>query len=121
MTENLIFICKGVIVTVKLVIAIVNKDDAAAVSRELLNNGYPATKMASTGGFLSQGNTTFLVGVSEKDVEGVIGVIKDNSSKRMHLASAPQALSPDQPQTNVRVTVGGATVFVIDVDRFVKL
>lgn len=109
------------ILTVKLVIAIVNNEDASGVGKELLNNGFPATKMASTGGFLSQGNTTFLVGVSEKDVENVLEVIKENSSKRMHLVSPNQTFGSEQPQNSVHVTVGGATVFVIDVDRFVKL
>lgn len=105
----------------KLVIAIVNNDDASDVGSELLQNGFPATKMASTGGFLRMGNTTFLVGVPEHDVDGVIEIIKKNSSKRMQLVSNANAYSADNAAQNVQVTVGGATVFVVDVDRFVKL
>lgn len=106
----------------KLVIAIVNNDDATNVANELLNKGYPATKMASTGGFLRLGNTTFLVGVSEKDVDSVLEIIKEHSSKRMQLISDNEPYSmTDKPQQTVQVTVGGATVFVVDVDRFEKL
>lgn len=105
----------------KLVIAIVNNDDASDVGSELLQNGFPATKMASTGGFLRMGNTTFLVGVPEHDVDGVIEIIRKNSSKRMQLVSNANAYSADNAAQNVQVTVGGATVFVVDVDRFVKL
>lgn len=105
----------------KLVIAIVNNDDAGDVGSELLQNGFPATKMASTGGFLRMGNTTFLVGVPEHDVDNVIEIIKKNSSKRMQLVSNANTYSADSVAQNVQVTVGGATVFVVDVDRFVKL
>ena len=105
----------------KLVIAIVNNDDAGDVGSELLQSGFPATKMASTGGFLRMGNTTFLVGVPEHDVDVVIEIIKKNSSKRMQLVSNANAYSADNAAQNVQVTVGGATVFVVDVDRFVKL
>lgn len=112
---------KNKVTIMKLVIAIVNSDDAGDVGSELLQNGFPATKMASTGGFLRMGNTTFLVGVPEHDVDGVIEIIRKNSSKRMQLVSNSNAYSADNIAQNVQVTVGGATVFVIDVDRFVKL
>lgn len=105
----------------KLVIAIVNNDDASDVSSELLQGGFPATKMASTGGFLRMGNTTFLVGVPEHDVDAVIEIIKKKSSKRMQLVQNANAYNAENIAQNVQVTVGGATVFVIDVDRFAKL
>lgn len=106
----------------KLCIAIVNNDDASVVGEELLQNGFHATKMASTGGFLRMGNTTFLVGVDEKDVDKVIGIIKQNSSRRMQLISESSGyVRDDNVHENLQVTVGGATVFVVDVDRFEKM
>ena len=45
----------------KLIFAVVNGDDSQAVSKALTKNGFFATKLASTGGFLSAGNTTFMI------------------------------------------------------------
>ncbi len=106
----------------KLVIAIVNKDDSGAVAAALLDSGFSATKMATTGGFLKSGNTTFLVGVEEEQVDDVIEVIKKHSSRRMQLMSDINPYSGgDYVPSNIQVTVGGATVFVVDVDSFHKL
>ena len=62
-----------------------------------------------------------MVGVPENDVDSVIEIIKKNSSKRMQLVSNVNEFSADSVAQTVQVTVGGATVFVVDVDRFVKL
>ncbi|MGN0557484.1 MAG: cyclic-di-AMP receptor [Acutalibacteraceae bacterium] len=100
----------------KLIIAIVNDDDAFAVGNALLQNGYPATKMASAGGFLNLENTTFLLGVDEDRVDGVLELIKLHSSRRMQLMGGAGSGAE-----HGQVTVGGATVFVLDVDRFEKM
>jgi uncharacterized protein YaaQ len=79
------------------------------------------TKLATTGGFLQTGNTTFLVGTEEERVDEVIGIVERYSKRRTQIVpgtafglGAPTA----QP---VEVTVGGATVFVVDVERFEKV
>jgi len=105
----------------KLVLAIVNHDDSGAVSNGLNQAGYSATKLATTGGFLRMGNTTFLVGVEEDAVKDVIGIIKFHSSSRtrkkvdVHSYGMTDYIPPDE------VTIGGATVFVLDVEQFEKL
>ena len=48
----------------KLIFAIVSNDDSSRVSKELTKNKYSVTKLATTGGFLMAGNTTFLTTVS---------------------------------------------------------
>ena len=53
----------------KLIIAIVQDEDASRLIAELMNEGFSATKLATTGGFLRSGNTTLLVGVSEEDLQ----------------------------------------------------
>ena len=42
----------------KLIIAIINHDDAKAVTQALTKNGFSSTKLATTGGFLMSGNAT---------------------------------------------------------------
>ena len=55
----------------KLLLAIVNNDDAHFVNTSLTSEGFHITKISSTGGFLMNGNSTFILGVEEKDVEDV--------------------------------------------------
>ena len=60
----------------KLIYAIVNNDDSHAVSSNLTKAGFSATKLASTGGFLMAGNTTFLVCSEDSQVDEIIDIIK---------------------------------------------
>jgi uncharacterized protein YaaQ len=107
---------------VKLVIAILQDKDASQAVTELNRRGFRATKLASTGGFLREGNTTILAGVEEKDVEAVIHILKRTSAARQ------ETLTPQTPSHSgepyipfpVEVTVGGATIFVVDIDRYEK-
>ena len=52
----------------KLIYAIVSDDDSSVVSRQLTKNGFFATKLASTGGFLMSGNTTFMICTDDEKV-----------------------------------------------------
>ena len=86
--------------------------------------GYSVTKLATTGGFLRTGNMTLLTGVEDSDVDGVIEVLKGTCSSRSKLVSAPMSLGvvePGSPHYPIEVSVGGATIFVVDVDRFEKI
>ncbi|MBN2285505.1 MAG: cyclic-di-AMP receptor [Tissierellales bacterium] len=109
----------------KLVIAVIQDEDAGKVSNRLRDEDFGLTKLASTGGFLSAGNTTLLIGVEENQVDQVLEIVKENckTRKRMTTASMPSAYTAASgyiPRT-IEVLVGGATVFVVDVDRFEKM
>jgi uncharacterized protein YaaQ len=103
----------------KLVIAIVNHDDANAVTRSLTQNGFSSTKLSTTGGFLMAGNATILVGVDEEKVQQVIDIVGEHSHSRKQMIPTTTELSFGYyPSMPVEVTVGGATIFVVDVERF---
>ena len=104
----------------KLVFAIVNSDDSQAVGKALTKAGFYATKLASTGGFLSAGNTTFLTCVEEERLDTLIEVIREKSHKRKKTVPNGMPISAEA-EFPVEVEVGGATVFVTDVERFEKL
>ncbi|PAB58091.1 cyclic-di-AMP receptor [Anaeromicrobium sediminis] len=107
----------------KLIIAIVHDEDAQGVVEKLTENGYGVTKLASTGGFLRAGNTTIFVGVEKEKVDKVIDIIKDMCKSRKEIATAPTPIMGNAgllATYPVEVKVGGATIFVIDVDRFEK-
>ncbi|MCL2487110.1 MAG: cyclic-di-AMP receptor [Oscillospiraceae bacterium] len=105
----------------KMIVAIVNRDDAGSVSSALTQAGFSATKLATTGGFLAAGNTTFIVGTDEARVDEAVAVIEKHCRKRSQTVpgagygAAPETMFP------VEVTVGGATLFVLDVERFEKI
>lgn len=105
----------------KMIFAIVNKDDSSAVSSALTRAGFSVTKLATTGGFLMAGNTTFLVGTDDGRVDEVISIIEKQSKKRTQMVPSTTYGTSAYASFPVEVTVGGATVFVMDIERYEKL
>ena len=68
----------------KLVLAIVQDDDAIDLIEELTDKDYRVTKLATTGGFLKSGNTTLMIGVEEKEVKNLINVIEEEKKWFLH-------------------------------------
>lgn len=71
--------------SMKLIFAIVNKDDSGSVSSALTRAGFSVTKLATTGGFLMAGNTTFLMGTDDSRVDEVVSIIGQHSRKRTQM------------------------------------
>ena len=106
----------------KLIFAIVNSDDSSAVSAAMTRGGYFVTKLASTGGFLMSGNTTFLICTEEEKIDQAISIIGEHSRKRKQLVSSSVNFGLNTyTALPVEVTVGGATIIVTDVERFEKI
>jgi uncharacterized protein YaaQ len=109
---------------VKLVIAVVQGEDATQTVQALSSAGISVTKMASSGGFLQQGNATLLIGVDDDKVDTAIELIRENCRERsQYMTPMPPMVEPGEffMPYPVEVQVGGATVFVIPVERFEKL
>ncbi len=106
----------------KLIVAIVQDVDARAVLDALMADGYRATRISSTGGFLVRGNSTFLVGVEENQVETVAAIFKKHCHARREFVSPMLPLSEEAAARHwvqpLEVEVGGATIFVLNVDQF---
>ena len=110
----------------KLVLAIVQDDDAIDLIEELTDKDYRVTKLATTGGFLKSGNTTLMIGVEEKVVKDVVKVIEDVCKRRKEMVptSTPNTIGTNSGMYvpyPIEVEVGGATIFVLDVDQFYKV
>ncbi len=107
----------------KLVIAIVQNDDAGQLTNALRDRNYAFTVTSTTGGFLREGNTTIFMGVEEPKLENLLQLIKKSCNTRTTFVNPlPPVMEPGelylaQP---VEVQVGGATIFVMDVERFEK-
>ncbi len=108
----------------KLVIAVVQGEDAQKTSEALTGAGFASTRLTSSGGFRQQGNVTFLIGVEDTRVTEAVQVIRDNCRERSrYLTPMPPVPEPGEffMPYPVEVQVGGATVLVVPVDSFEKI
>ena len=106
----------------KLVISIVQDEDAIDLVENLTEAGFIVTKLATTGGFLKQGNTTILTGVEKEKVNTVIDIVKESCKTREAIVEpeiVPDPTGIYMPYP-LEVKTGGATVFVLDVDQYFK-
>ena len=108
----------------KLIIAIVQDEDDSRLINKLMNEGFGATKLATTGGFLRSGNTTLLTGVEDEKIDTVMGIIEKTCKSRKQMAPVHTPMTGSAgmyvPAYPVQVTVGGAIVFVLNVEQFHK-
>lgn len=108
----------------KLVIAIVQDEDASHLIGDLMNDGFSVTKLATTGGFLRSGNTTLLTGVEDERYEQCLKIIENVCKSRKQIATSPVTMGGATGMYApypIEVTVGGATVFVLNVESFLKI
>jgi uncharacterized protein YaaQ len=108
----------------KLLVVVVQDQDAPLLVNTLMQKEYRVTKLASTGGFLRAGNTTLLVGVEDGRVDLVVEIINEICRSREKTVTPLPPLGGTMEgymPLPLEVTVGGATVFVIDVEQFIKL
>ena len=108
----------------KLIVAIVQDEDASRLIGNLMNEGYGVTKLATTGGFLRAGNTTLLVGVEDSKFDGAMSIIEKICKSRKQIATSPNpvagAAGAYVPYP-IEVVVGGAIIFVVPVEKFIKM
>lgn len=107
----------------KLVLAIVNNDDSSIAATALTDAGFSVTKLSTTGGFLMVGNTTLLIGVEDKDTQRVIDTLKRHCTTRRQAfpSTIPIGLGMQHMSLPNEITVGGATIFVLDVSQLERL
>lgn len=108
----------------KLVIAVVQGKDAEPLLEALTTHGFRATQINSAGGFLRESNATLMIGVDDGDVERVRSLVQENCHSRtrfvnplMPIADVAEFYS----SSPVEVLVGGATLFVLSVNRYERL
>ena len=105
--------------SMKMVIVIVSEKDADALVDCLVERDYPATEISSSGGFLRQGNSTILVVVDASEVRDVTTLVRHRCPSERTVLIPPKSRrgSGTAPEP-LEVRVGGATMFVLDVEDF---
>jgi uncharacterized protein YaaQ len=109
---------------VKLVVAIAHHEDAGALVDALLEREFRATRLQSSGGFLKQTNATVILGVEDDEVDEVLGIVRDTCTSRTQLVNPmPPVMEPGEffVPYPLEVEVGGATVFVLPIERVERL
>jgi len=108
----------------KLVMAIINDEDAFHVMDHLSAKGFSVTKLASTGGFLRAGNTTLICGVTSERIPELVDIIEKKCKSRKQITSV-NAMNVNANESYapypVEVVVGGATIFVLNVEDFKRV
>ncbi|RFU62625.1 cyclic-di-AMP receptor [Peribacillus glennii] len=107
----------------KMIIAVVQDKDSHRLLNQLVDHNFRATKLATTGGFLKSGNTTFMIGTEDIRVDKCLEIIKENCQSRQQLVApvSPMGGNADSyVPYPVEIEVGGATVFVLPIESFVQ-
>lgn len=108
----------------KLVIAVVQRQDAGELLDVLTTQGHRVTRISSEGGFLREGNVTLLIAVDDDHVEPLLHTIRTHCYTRTrYLSPLPPVAEAGEfyPPAPVEVQVGGATVFVLNTELFTRL
>jgi uncharacterized protein YaaQ len=109
---------------VKLVVAIVHNEDAGALVDAMLEREFRATRLHSSGGFLKQSNATIILGVEDDEVDEILAIVRENCTSRTQVVNPmPPIMEPGEffMPYPLEVEVGGATVFVLPVERFERI
>lgn len=106
----------------KLVMAIVQDDDANSLANALRDEGFSSTKISSTGGFLRKGSSTFLIGVDADQVAAVVSIMSRTCHTRTHLVNPMLFMDPEYCMTEpMEVQVGGAVIMVLDLESLIRV
>ena len=109
----------------KLIMAILQGDDYVDTIDELNQNGFFATILSSTGGFLKKKSVTVMIGVEEEKVQQVLDILKQCAGHRQQMTYSDVSMStgghaPQIPLVPVPVNVGGVVVFILNLDDLQK-
>ena len=109
----------------KMIYAIVRNDNEDEVVSQLTQHHYSVTRLSTTGGFLRKGNTTLMIGAEDEKVDEVISLIKQECGQHQKLTVNMPYISGtsmvNYATMPMHVEVGGATIFVVNVERYEKI
>jgi len=109
---------------VKLLFAIVHHEDAGSLVDALLDQEFRATRLQSSGGFLKQSNATIMLAVEDEKVDAVLAIIRESCHSRSQVVNPmPPIMEPGEffMPFPLEVEVGGATVFVVPIERIERV
>lgn len=101
-----------------LMAVVIQEADLENAMDSLSKLGFSVARFTSTGGFLSRRNVTLLIGVHEGRADIAIKALKQSCQQRVEFLSSPLRGGTFPMPTPIQVTVGGATVFMFEVESY---
>lgn len=104
----------------KLIMAIINDRDVGDVTGEMLKGSFSLTKIGSSGGLFRGGMTTVISAVEDGRIPAALEILKRTCKARRYASSEVNTDSVRIPNMSDGITVGGATVFVLNIEESYK-
>jgi uncharacterized protein YaaQ len=101
-----------------MILAVVQDQDLETTTRALGDLGAPVVYLSSSGGFLGRRNATLLVGLPSGGEEAALETLRNTCRQRVEYLTMPVEGAPMPMPAPIQVTVGGATVFALPVERY---
>jgi CPA1 family monovalent cation:H+ antiporter len=105
----------------QMMAAIVQIQDVENVIAALNQAGISVSRLSSKGGFLGRRNVTLLIGVSDDQEKEAVAILNVNCRRRVEYPATPLEGSALSLPLSTPVTVGGATVFTIEIEHYEEL
>jgi len=102
----------------RLMTVVLQSQDVDNASEALSKAGLMATRLSTTGVFLGSRNTTLLIGMSGGQEAEAIKILRETCRRRVEYVATPLEGAPFHLPLTTPVTVGGATVFTLEVERY---
>jgi len=106
----------------RMAITIVDGSQSRDLIKALNQDHFPVTTLDAVGGFLHEAMVTLVVGMAESRLPDFFTLIRELCPCRTRYVpmGVELSLSPGYPMM-IEARVGGATVFILPVERFVQL
>lgn len=102
-------------------IVVVQAQDAEGASDALEGLGFQVTRLPSFGGFLGRRNATLLVALPGNRRAEALKSLEKNCRQRVEYIAVPLESAPLPMPTPTPITIGGATVFTLEVEHYEEL
>jgi uncharacterized protein YaaQ len=104
-----------------ILLAVLQAQDADLVTSALGKFGVTAFELSSTGAFLGRKNVTLLIPVQTTNIELILSELKRNCRQRIEYVSMPIEGQPLPIPSPIPITVGGATIFILEIDQYLEV
>jgi len=102
----------------RLVSAVIQEQDLENSLSLLTKLGFSVTHLPSSGGFLGRQSITLLIGLKAGQEKSVVEALSSSCKQRVEYVSTPVEAGPIPFPNPIPVNVGGATIFVFEVERY---
>ncbi len=101
-----------------MLMAVIQAQDAEVAVNALARLGFTVVRLPSVGGFLGRRNATLLIGLPEDRREAAIESLNKNCRQRIEYIAVPLESAPLPLPAPTPITIGGATIFSLEVDHY---